>query len=251
MCICSSYDTLISWVRPGKTPPSQLRRACTNKDLTVPCVPEGDPIWFPQTDPSPTTQSWSDGLLTAATPRFNTWVYTTGDIGADSVRVGGALRRGPSGCGYQRSNTSKQFRWDECTPDERGLQAESTVHFFAFVQVCVKRGFVKREACFVSRSSAFICVNLRIRLALYYYPSTSCFLCVIFMVCHCNANTHKDLCEISARATFWLRPMGEARGRAVGSEGSVARCFVRVVRVFRSWRVRWCARHTLRLNANF
>jgi len=52
----------------------------------------------------------------------------------------------------------------------------------------------------------------------YYNPSTSCFSCVIFMVCHCNANTHKDLCEISARATFWLRPSA-ARLRCVHRGG--------------------------------
>jgi len=41
------------------------------------------------------------------------------------------------------------------------------------------------------------------------------FLCVVLKIAHCNANTYKDLCKISTRATFWLRPMGEARSRAV------------------------------------
>jgi len=190
--------------------PSQLRKASKTKDFSIPWEAPGILCGF-----RITLEVFrpSEGVCRTS----NTCRPAIQHVRVDHRRHRGRLRpcrwrieRGPSGCGYHRSNTSKQFRWDECTPDERGLQAESTVHFFAFVQVCVKRGFVKREACFVSRSSAFICVNLRIRLALYYYPSTSCFLCVIFMVCHCNANTHKDLCEISARATFWLRPRPSA-----------------------------------------
>jgi len=48
----------------------------------------------------------------------------------------------------------------------------------------------------------------------YYYPATSCFLCVIFMICHCNASTHNALRDISARATFWLRPSAARLRRA-------------------------------------
>jgi len=59
MYIGFPYNTLISWVRPYKTPPLKARKARTGKDVGMPCVPEGDLIWFSRTDPGPTAQSRS------------------------------------------------------------------------------------------------------------------------------------------------------------------------------------------------
>jgi len=74
MYIWFPYNTLISRVRPYKTPPLKARKAGTAKDLTMPRLQAGILYGFRITHPSPTAQSRSAGLLTPATPRFNTCV---------------------------------------------------------------------------------------------------------------------------------------------------------------------------------